>query len=60
MRNVMKTIQMTLDEDLFNQVDETIHKLKTSCSAFIRESFQYYIERLRIKELERKYRLVVF
>ncbi len=56
----MKTIQMTLDEDLFNQVDETIHKLKTSCSAFIRESFQYYIERLRIKELERKYRLVVF
>ena len=52
----MKTIQMTLDEDLLNQVDKAIQELKTNRSAFIRESLQYYLERLRTKELEKRHR----
>ena len=56
LRIAMKTIQMTLDEDLLNQVDGVIRKLKTNRSAFIRESLQYYLERLKIKELEERHR----
>jgi metal-responsive CopG/Arc/MetJ family transcriptional regulator len=52
----MKTIQMTLDEDLLNRVDKAIHELNTTRSAFIRESVQYYLERLKIKKLEKKHR----
>ena len=52
----MKTIQMTLDEDLLNQIDKAIHQLNKSRSAFFRESAQYYLERLRIKKLEQKHR----
>ena len=52
----MKTIQMTLDEDLLNQVKKAIYELETNRSAFIRESLQYYLERLRIKKLEKRHR----
>lgn len=52
----MKTIQMTLDEDLLNRVDKAIHELNTTRSAFIRESLQHYLERIRIKKLEKKHR----
>ena len=52
----MKTIQMTLDENLLNQVDKVIRRLKTNRSAFIRESLQFHLERQRIKELEKKHR----
>ena len=52
----MKTIQMTLDEELLFRVDKAIHELNTTRSAFIRESVQYYLERLRIKKLEKKHR----
>jgi len=31
----MKTIQMTLDENLLNQVDKAIRELETNRSAFI-------------------------
>ena len=55
-RIAMKTIQMTLDEDLLNQVDRAIRALKTNRSAFIRKSLQYYLERLKIKELEKRHR----
>jgi len=44
LRIAMRTIQMTLDEDLLNQVDRVIRELKTNRSAFIRESLQYYLE----------------
>lgn len=56
LRIAMKTIQMTLDEDLLNQVDGAIRELKTSRSAFIRQSLQYYLERLKVKELEKRHR----
>jgi len=52
----MKTIQMTLDEDLLSRVDKAIQELNTTRSALIRESVQYYLERLRIKKLEKKHR----
>lgn len=55
MRGKMKTVQMTLDEDLLKMIDRVVNELKTTRSAFIRESVQYYIERLRIKELENKH-----
>lgn len=55
MRQIMKTIQMTLDEDLLDRVDKTIKELNTTRSAFIRESLQFNLDRLRIRELEKKH-----
>ncbi len=52
----MKTIQMTLDEELLNRVDKVIRELNTTRSAFVRESLQYYLEKLRIKKMEKKHR----
>lgn len=52
----MKTIQMTLDDALLQQVDQMIKKLKMTRSAFIRESLQNEIERLRIEAMEEKHR----
>jgi len=52
----MKTIQMTIDENLLYQVDEAIQKLKTNRSAFIRDSLHHYLERIKIDELEKKHR----
>jgi len=52
----MKTIQMTLDEDLLNRIDKAIKELNTTRSALIRESVQHYLERLKVKKLEKKHR----
>lgn len=54
----MKTIHINLDEELLKKVDKAIHQLdlKTNRSAFIRESIQDYLERLRVEELENKHR----
>lgn len=51
----MKTIQMTLDEDLLKRVNKAIREQNMTRSAFIRESLQYYLERIRIKKLEKKH-----
>jgi len=53
---MMKTIQMTLDEDLLKRIDKAIPELNTTRSDFIQESIQYYLERLKIKKLEKKHR----
>jgi len=52
----MKTIQMTLDEELLYRVDIVIKKLKITRSAFIRDSLQHHLARLKIKEMEKKHR----
>ena len=52
----MRTIQMTLDEDLVATVDKVVKKLGTSRSAFMREALHSALEQLRVKELERKHR----
>ena len=53
----MKTIQMTLDEDLVEEVDRVVKELGTSRSAFtraaLRESLAHRRTR-RLEELQRK------
>ncbi len=55
-RTIMKTVQMTLDEDLLETVDEMVKKLNTTRSSFTREALRAAIQKNRIKELERKHR----
>jgi metal-responsive CopG/Arc/MetJ family transcriptional regulator len=52
---MMKTIQMTVDEPLLAQVDKVIEGLDTTRSAFIRDALRYFLERHRIRELEKKH-----
>jgi len=51
----MKTIQMTLDENLIKQVDKTVKKLGTSRSAFTRKALRHELEKLYVTELELKH-----
>ncbi len=50
----MKTIQMTLDDELVEAVDKTVKKLKTSRSAFTRKALKNAINNIKVKELEKK------
>lgn len=52
----MRTVRMTLDEDLITTVDKVVKKLGTSRSAFMREALHSALKQLRVKELERKHR----
>lgn len=52
----MKTIQMTLQEPLLNQVNEVIKELGMTRSAFIREALQQALQRFETAKLERKHR----
>lgn len=52
----MRTVQMTLDDDLVISVDKAAKRLKTTRSAFTRDALRSAIERLRMLELERKHR----
>lgn len=52
----MKTIQMTLDDDLVNSVDKAARRLKTSRSAFTRNALRSALEQLRVRELERQHK----
>ena len=51
----MKTIQMTLDEDLLNRVDSIVKRLGTTRSRFIRESPHQYLKQARDAHLEKKH-----
>jgi len=51
----MKTIQMTIDEPLLNEVDIMIRKLNTTRSAFIRDALELALKRYTIAEMERKH-----
>jgi metal-responsive CopG/Arc/MetJ family transcriptional regulator len=53
----MKTIQMTLDDDLVKEVDLVSKKLQTSRSAFTRKALREALDRYSITQLERKHRL---
>jgi metal-responsive CopG/Arc/MetJ family transcriptional regulator len=50
----MKTIQMTIDEELLKQVDEAIHLLGVARSAFIREALEQSLQHMRLAEMEQK------
>jgi hypothetical protein len=48
----MKTIQMTLDDDLLAQVNQAIAQQQTSLTLFIKESLIHHLHKLKIKEME--------
>ncbi len=51
----MKTIQMTIDEELLQEVDTAVNNLGTSRSAFMREALQQALRQMRIANLERQH-----
>ncbi len=50
----MKTIQMTIDEYLLQQVDQTVSVLQTTRSAFIREALEQALRSYQIRCLEER------
>lgn len=52
----MRTIQMTLDDDLVKAVDRVSKQLHTSRSAFTRKALREAIARYQIEQLELKHR----
>jgi len=53
---MMKTVQMTLDENLVSEVDKTARRIGTTRSAFTRDALRSALKNIRMKELERKHR----
>lgn len=52
----MKTIQMTLDEDLVKAVDRVSKQLNTSRSAFTRKALHEALDRYSTEQLERAHK----
>ncbi|KAA0231438.1 CopG family transcriptional regulator [candidate division KSB1 bacterium] len=52
----MKTIQLTIEDDLLDRINQEITQKQTNLSAFVRESLIHYLQRLEIRELEKKHR----
>jgi metal-responsive CopG/Arc/MetJ family transcriptional regulator len=52
----MRTIQMTLDDDLVKTVDSVSKQLHTSRSAFTRKALRDALSRYNLEQLERKHR----
>jgi len=52
----MKTVQMTLNEELLRTVDKLVKKLGTTRSSFTREALQAAVRKTRVQELEQKHR----
>jgi len=52
----MKTVQMTLDEDLVAEIDKAAKKLKTTRSALTRDALRAALRKIREKELEQRHR----
>jgi metal-responsive CopG/Arc/MetJ family transcriptional regulator len=53
----MRTIQMTLDDNLVNAVDRVSKELHTSRSAFTRKALQDALVRYKLEQQERKHRI---
>ena len=49
----MRTIQMTLEDDLVEDVDRVSKQLNTSRSAFTRKALREALSRYKIEEMER-------
>jgi metal-responsive CopG/Arc/MetJ family transcriptional regulator len=52
----MRTIQMTLDEDLVASVDKVVKKMKTTRSAFTRKALKDAIKKVNITTLEENHK----
>jgi len=53
----MKTIQMTIDQELLADVDAAVSELSTSRSAFIRDALQLALRQLSLQNLEKQHAL---
>ncbi|GIV97616.1 MAG: hypothetical protein KatS3mg057_2273 [Herpetosiphonaceae bacterium] len=51
----MKTIQVTIDEPLLNEVDRAIQELQTTRSEFIRSALRLALRRYYITHLEQQH-----
>jgi len=52
----MKTVQMTLDEDLLRSVDRVVKKTHTTRSAFTRDALRDAITKFNVARLEGQHR----
>jgi len=52
----MRTIQMTLDDDLVASVDRVVKKLKTTRSAFTRKALKNAIKQVNANMLEKRHK----
>ncbi len=52
----MRTVQMTLEEDLVTQVDRAARKLGTTRSGFARQALRDALHRLDLRRLEEQHR----
>jgi predicted transcriptional regulator len=52
----MKTVQMTLDDELVEAVDEVIKRLKTSRSEFTRKALRQALKQFQDEQLEKAHR----
>jgi len=52
----MKTVQITLDEHLADEVDRAVDRLGTTRSGFTREALREALARIGREELERRHR----
>jgi metal-responsive CopG/Arc/MetJ family transcriptional regulator len=53
----MKTVQITLDEPLAEEVDRAVEKLGTTRSGFTRDALREALLRIDEKEQERRHRI---
>lgn len=52
---MLKTVQITFDEELLNAVDTAVRGIGTSRSAFLRDALQQALKQLQIAALERQH-----
>lgn len=52
----MRTIQMTMDEELLEEVDKIVKELETTRSAFTRAALKNAIKNIHVSKLEKKHR----
>jgi len=52
----MKTVQMTLDEDLVRSVDRVVRQMHTTRSAFTRDALRAALKTLSVARLEAHHR----
>lgn len=51
----MRTVQMTLEDDLVESIDQAAKKLHTTRSAFTRSALREALRHLKMKQLEEKH-----
>lgn len=55
-QELMRTVQMTLDDELIEAVDKIAKELKTTRSAFTRSALREAIKNLHLRQMEAKHR----